>query len=252
MIGYLRFEIARMVRNRRYLFFTIGMPALFYLVFSQTGSNADAKIDGTTWGTYFMVSMAAFGALTAGFNAGGPRLAGERVSGWVRQLRITPLPGWAYVAVKVLTGVLMALPAIVVISAIAALDNHVSLAPTTWLQTVLALWAASIPFAALGVMFGFLINSETANPIMGIAMFLLAFFGGMFTPVQALPPHHGDDREVPADVLRRIDRLGARRRAGSGDGPRRRPGRLHRTVLAGSPLAVSSGSDQGDLSEDRR
>lgn len=187
MIGYLRFEIARMVRNRRYLFFTIGMPALFYLVFSQTGSNADAKIDGTTWGTYFMVSMAAFGALTAGFNAGGPRLAGERVSGWVRQLRITPLPGWAYVAVKVLTGVLMALPAIVVISAIAALDNHVSLAPTTWLQTVLALWAASIPFAALGVMFGFLINSETANPIMGIAMFLLAFFGGMFTPVQALP-----------------------------------------------------------------
>ena len=72
-----------------------------------------AHIAGTTWRTYFMVSMASFGAMVAALNAGGTRLAAERASGWTRQLRVTPLPAWSYVSTKIAASMVIVLPVIV-------------------------------------------------------------------------------------------------------------------------------------------
>ena len=50
-----------------------------------------SAIGGTTWKTYFMVSMAAYAAMVAALG-GAIVIARERSSGWTRQLRVTPLP----------------------------------------------------------------------------------------------------------------------------------------------------------------
>ncbi len=189
-LAYLLFEIRRMVRNKRYMLFTLGFPVLFYLLFLHvTGSSGpEARIAGTTWGAYYMVSMASFAAMIAGFNAGGPRLAGERASGWVRQLRVTPLPGWAYVTTKLSAGMVAALPALLLVEIVGAASGHVHLAGVVWLEISLVIWVGAIPFAALGVLLGFLVGSETSYPLTNAVVFLLAFFGGEFTPVKVLPP----------------------------------------------------------------
>ena len=50
---------------------------------------------------YYLVAMASFGALTAVLMGNSERIAKEREKGWVRQLRLTALPGHGYVIAKI-------------------------------------------------------------------------------------------------------------------------------------------------------
>ena len=106
LASFLAFELRRVLRSPGVLVWTLAFPVVFYLVnFANKTNNPGAeRWAGTTWAVYFMVSMCAWAAIAAASNAGGARLAAERASGWTRHLRLTPLPSWAYVAGKVLTG----------------------------------------------------------------------------------------------------------------------------------------------------
>jgi ABC-2 type transport system permease protein len=184
--GLLRFEVGRLLRNVRYVGISLGFPVLFYVLFLHNEHPA-AHIAGTTWRTYFMVSMASYGAMVASLNAGGTRLAAERASGWTRQLRVTPLPAWSYVTTKTAASMVIALPVVVVVEVTGLLLGGVHLGPATWAALTVVLWASALPFAALGVLVGFVASSETAYPLVTALMFLLSFFGGLFTPVADLP-----------------------------------------------------------------
>jgi len=184
--AFLRFEVLRLLRNVRYVGISVGFPVVFYVLFLHNEHPA-AHIAGTTWRTYFMVSMASFGAMVASLNAGGTRLAAERASGWTRQLRVTPLPAWSYVTTKIAASMVIALPVIAVVEATGLLLGGVHLAPATWAALTMVLWASALPFAALGVLVGFVASGETAYPLVTALMFLLSFFGGLFTPVRYLP-----------------------------------------------------------------
>lgn len=184
--SYLRFEVVRLVSNLRYVGISVGFPVVFYVLFLNN-EHPTAHIAGTNWKTYFMVSMASFAAMVASLNAGGTRLAAERASGWTRQLRVTPLPAWSYVATKVATSMVIALPVISLVELTGLLVGGVRLGLGTWATLTVVLWASALPFAALGVLVGFVASSETAYPLVTALMFLLSFFGGLFTPVADLP-----------------------------------------------------------------
>src|SRR5262245_32222868 len=128
--GYLRLELPRTLRNRRYLVLAIGFPVAFYLLFTRilTGGevlDADAR-------AFFMVSMAAYGAIGATLSVA-VRIAMERSSGWTRLLRVTPLPPIGYAITKLATAYLTALPAIILVMAAGVALNGVTLPASTWL-----------------------------------------------------------------------------------------------------------------------
>src|ERR1700686_2937082 len=113
LLAFGRFEVSRLLRSWRFLIITVGFPVIFYMLLLGD-RRAGKVIDGTvTWRVYLMVSMCSFGALVAALTAGGARLSAERASGWARQLRVTPLPAWSYVATKVTASMLVILPVIV-------------------------------------------------------------------------------------------------------------------------------------------
>ena len=62
---YYRLEVLRFVRDRVGLFFTVGIPLFMYLVFgaAQSFGKENAGHGNVTF--YIMVSMAAYGAVTA-------------------------------------------------------------------------------------------------------------------------------------------------------------------------------------------
>jgi ABC-2 type transport system permease protein len=131
--------------------------------------------------------MCSFGALVAALNAGGTRLSMERASGWARQLRITPLPSWSYVATKIVASMLVVLPVIILVEAVGAGFGDVRLSATTWIGLTLLLWVTSLPFAVLGVFIGFMVSPEAAFPVVTGLMFVLGYFGGLFNPVDEMP-----------------------------------------------------------------
>lgn len=187
LLGFGRFETARLVRNWKFLAITVGFPVIFYLLFLSDHS-AGRIIDGTVaWRTYLMVSMCAFGSLVAGLTATGGRLSGEWLAGWSRQLRVTPLPTWSYVTVKVIAAMVVVLPVVVLVEVVGASFGGVHLAAGSWLELTLLMWAASLPFVLLGVLIGLLVHPETAFPVVTGLMFVLGYFGGLFGPVHDMP-----------------------------------------------------------------
>jgi ABC-2 type transport system permease protein len=187
LLAYGRFELGRLVRSWKFLIITIGFPVIFYLLFLGD-RPAGEMVDGTvTWRVYLMVSMCSFGALVAALNAGGTRLSMERASGWARQLRVTPIPAWSYVGIKIVTGMLVALPVIVLVEIVGAGFGGVSLTAASWVGLTLLLWATSLTFVVLGVFVGFMVTAEAAFPVVTALMFVLGYFGGLFTPVDRMP-----------------------------------------------------------------
>jgi ABC-2 type transport system permease protein len=187
LLAFGRFEVGRLLRSWKFFAITVGFPVIFYVLFLGN-QTAGKVVDGTVpWRVYLMVSMCSFGALVAALNAGGARLSMERASGWARQLRVTPIPAWSYVTTKVVASMLVILPVIVIVEAVGASFGGVRLPAATWLGLTVLLWATSLPFAVLGVFIGFLVATEAAFPVVTGLMFVLGYFGGLFTPVDQMP-----------------------------------------------------------------
>ncbi|WP_225827268.1 ABC transporter permease [Streptomyces naphthomycinicus] len=181
-------ELVRALRNRKFLFFSVIYPSALFLLIA---GNADShtKIDGTglTLPTYMMVSMASFGALTAVLMGNSERIAKERESGWVRQLRLTTLPGRGYVLAKTASAAVVSLPSIVIVFLVAAVVKDVRLDAWQWLGLTGAIWAGSLVFAALGVAIGYLASGDAVRPITMITYFGLSMLGGLWMPTTTFP-----------------------------------------------------------------
>ncbi|MFF5311595.1 ABC transporter permease [Streptomyces massasporeus] len=188
MNSLIKLELARALRNRKFLFFSVIYPSVLFLI---TAGNADSttKVPGSglTLPTYMMVSMASFGALTAVLLGNSERIAREREGGWVRQLRLTTLPGRGYVLAKTASAAVVSLPSIVIVFAVAAAVKDVRLDAWQWLALTGAIWAGSLVFAALGVAIGYLATGDAVRPITMITYFGLSMLGGLWMPTTTFP-----------------------------------------------------------------
>lgn len=186
MIPYLKLEMLRTLRSGPYLIYTIGFPAIFYLLFT-TVMQTGPMDDGTEYAAYFMVSMGLYGSIGAGLTSVGARIAIERTRGWTRQLSLSPLRPRAYVAVKIVSAALLSAPVIVLIMLVGWLVNGVSLPWHTWLALLPAMIAGGLPFAALGVAIGYTFRDEVASMASLGLYFLLSMGGGLWMPATAFP-----------------------------------------------------------------
>jgi ABC-2 type transport system permease protein len=185
MIAFARFEIRRTLRDSRFLLFLVAMPALLYLLlagFTDSGSQ-----DGLPAPVAFMVAMMCYATIGAACYAIGPPLAAERARGWIRQLRIMPLAGTAWLAVKLLQGALLILPGVAVVAATAAITHSPGLTPARWAALTAVLLAGSLPFTVLGLVIGQALDGQTANSATLFTVLGLAFAGGLLIPDTQLP-----------------------------------------------------------------
>ncbi|GAA0839704.1 ABC transporter permease [Streptosporangium amethystogenes subsp. fukuiense] len=186
MPNYVKIEILRMLRNRRYIIFVVGFPVVFYLIFSGIwGAQTDSG--GVRAAVVLMVSMAAYGAIAACLMSTAVPWAQERQSGWLRQLQVTPLPGWAIIVTKLIASLLLVLPSMVLVCLAAVLTQGVRLPVGEWLVLIPALWIGAVPFAALGLLLGSLLPADAAQSAAMISTFGLAILGGLWFPVEIMP-----------------------------------------------------------------
>jgi ABC-2 type transport system permease protein len=187
MIPLLVFQVRRVARNRQFLIFTVLMPALFTVFFTKIfGGQAPNAAQYQDFAGYYMVSMMAYGGLGAALGAT-IRISFDRASGWLRQLRITPVPQTRIFAVDVVVGALLALPGLVVVALVGRFINHVQLGIGTWLALVGVLWAGSIAFVAFGLLIGLSLDEKAAGGAIGFVGVVLAALGGLWVPVEVFP-----------------------------------------------------------------
>lgn len=184
MIGltYIRFELLRTLRNRRFFVLSLGFPLVLYFLIAGASKGVQS-LGGTGISAplYFMAGLASFGTMSAMLSSGA-RIATERAAGWNRQLRISPLPPRTYFRAKVITSYMMALLSVAALYAAGAVLG-VSLSAREWLEMTGLLLVGLIPFAALGIALGHVLTPDSIGPAMGGGVSLLAFLGGTWFPL---------------------------------------------------------------------
>lgn len=186
MLAYLRLEVVRVLRDRRYLIMTVAVPIGLYLLFSAVFGKG-APINGLSVDVNTMVANAAFGAMGAVLGASGPRIAQERGGGWLRQLSVTPFPPFKLLAAKVIAAMTLGLPAVILVSLTAVALHGIRLGAWQWLAMVGLLWLGAAPFAALGMLIGRLSDGDAAYGVTSGIWFALAAPSGMWMPISILP-----------------------------------------------------------------
>jgi ABC-2 type transport system permease protein len=181
-LTYTRYELVRSFRNRRFFLFSLGFPLVLYFVIAgpQSGGENFAG-SGVSAALYYMTGLASFGTMMAMISNGG-RIAGERQAGWTRQLRVTPLSARAYLRAKVLTAYAMAMTAMILLF-ISGVILGVSLPASSWLEMTGLIIVGLMPFAALGIGLGHLMNVDSVGPVTGGLVSLLALVSGTWFPV---------------------------------------------------------------------
>src|SRR5918997_4199222 len=181
------FQLRRVGRNRQYLVFTVVLPALFTIFFTKIfGGMASGPGEYQRQAALYMVSMMAYGGLGAALGAT-IRISFDRASGWLRQLRITPVPQTQVFAVDVAVGALLTLPSLVVVALVGRFVNDVQLGLGSWVALVGVLWAGSIAFVALGLLIGLSLEERAAGGAMSSVGVVLALLGGLLAPVEVFP-----------------------------------------------------------------
>ena len=179
---YTRFELLRAFRNRRFFIFSFGFPiVLYFLIAAPQKSTHDLASTGISAPLYYMVGLASFGTM-ASMISSGARIAAERQAGWTRQLRITPLTPRDYFRAKVVAAYAMATTSLVLLY-VSGASLGVTLAARQWLSMTGLILVALLPFAALGITLGHLMNVDSIGPLTGGLVAILAFLSGTWFPL---------------------------------------------------------------------
>ena len=174
-------ELRRVLRDYVSMFFIAVLPAFFYLIFgaAQEFGREDAGNGNVTM--HVMISMAAYGAVTATTGIGG-MAAVERMQGWGRQLGLTPLRDSSFVLMKAVVAVVVAAIPITLIYLLGVLTGAEG-SGGAWLLSALIVLAGAAVFALYGLAFGLALRSEAAVGAASGSLVILAFMGNIFFPL---------------------------------------------------------------------
>ncbi len=176
-------ELMRLLRNRRYFIFTLAFPVVLYLLL---GKQVSGKAYGVGFAAYYMVAMSTFGAFSGALNGNAQRISQEKKEGWIRQLRLTPLPPNAYVVAKVLTSLATTVPSIIIVLILGRFYGNVHLPAWEWPVIAVVIWFGSTIFAALAVAIGYRFAPEQVQPVAFVVYFAFAILGGLWFPLSGV------------------------------------------------------------------
>ncbi|WKD60143.1 hypothetical protein CCICO_00400 [Corynebacterium ciconiae DSM 44920] len=178
---FLALNLSRVFTDKAGLFFSIALPVFFFLVFGAAQPFGDQPLHDGNITAYVMIGLAFYaGAVGAVGGAGATVLEG--LSGWNRQLALTPLSGRMLFAAQLAPVTLRALLPVVAVYITGALTGAEMPAAAWALSGVLCV-LVSIPFGFYGVAWAMVLRSTTSVAVSSASLVVLAFVGNLFTPL---------------------------------------------------------------------
>jgi ABC-2 type transport system permease protein len=180
-LTYAGLDLKRQLRDRMGMFFVVALPAFLFFVF---GIGDDEAYGSANVAMYVMVSMAAYGAVTATTTVAGAA-ATEQTMGWGRQVALTPLPSLVFVAIKTAVAMAVAAVPIALIYAFGAATGSSGNA-FDWLVSATTVWLGSAVFAVYGLAVCLVFKGENAAGIASGLIVIMSFLGNLFTPMDGI------------------------------------------------------------------
>ncbi len=179
-----KYEFLKLFRMRRYTLSVLGMPLMFYCFFAL-GMPASQSFHLPA---YLLATYGTFGVMSACFFGVGANLAHERSLGWLEMKRVSPVSSAAYLFGKIAANLVFCVAVELTLLTAGFLFGHVTLTLGEALGITAVLVAGAIPFAALGVALGYLIQASSAPATLNMINLPMAFCSGLWIPIMFLPP----------------------------------------------------------------
>lgn len=179
---YAAHDLKRLRRDLPTLFFSIGLPVIFYILFGAMQEYGEIEFNGSNVAALVMIGMALYAGATGAVGAAGSMVAENR-AGWGRQLALTPLRASQLGLANVLN---IAVRAILPIAAVFITGGltKATMQPDQWALSFLITAACAIPFGVYGMACAMLIPSENTVSIATSTIVILAFAGNVFMPLK--------------------------------------------------------------------
>jgi ABC-2 type transport system permease protein len=191
-----RMAIAVALRTPRTIIFTVAFPlvllVLFNSLFNQGGVNTTTLPNGATISAqaYFTAGIIAYSVALSTFTTLAVSLTTQRENGQLKRYRGTPMPPWTFIAAQIARASVQALAMTALLLAVAAVGYGVPIPASTFPAFLLYVVLGTSTLCSLGIaLSAFTPNADAASTIAPFTVVILAFFSGIWIPVDQLP--HG-------------------------------------------------------------
>ena len=184
MRSLMKVELILMKRQAAYYLLSIGLPSVFYLIFSgmMSGSATPTLVLQT-----YLFSMTVFSIMSSAFFSIPSTLQSDKTNNWQKMLQHSPVSMIEYYISKLFSALLIFLLSIVVVFSVGHFVRGVNLPAMDWLIIALIILFGSLVFIAMGVLVSLLPSAQLMSVVGNIAYMALAVLGGLWFPLTMFP-----------------------------------------------------------------
>lgn len=193
VLAQARLAVLVATRTPRTLIFTIAFPLVFLVLFNSifVGGNDTATLPNDiklSAQAYFTAGIVAYAVALSTFTTLAVSLTTQRENGQLKRYRGTPMPPWTFIAAQVLRATAQALAMTAVLLAVGAVAYGIPIPGSTFPAFVLYVVLGTATLCALGIaLSAFTPTPDAASTIAPFTVVMLAFFSGVWIPVEQLP-----------------------------------------------------------------
>lgn len=169
-------------------FFTIVFPLMLLVLFIAIFGNEEIEALGVTTAQFYVPGLGVFAAVSATYTNLAINTAISRDSGILKRVRGTPIPPWAYITGKIISGIWLALLSLSLMMLVGIVFYGIELIPRTILAAFVTFIVGVACFSALGMLVAALSPSgDTAPAITNATLLPIAFISDVFLPLDSPP-----------------------------------------------------------------
>jgi len=186
LLAQTRCEILMRWRVPAFSVTNLVLPIVFFVFFGLPVAHL-TRGDGVSLGAYLLASFGAYAVgnvMVYGFGIG---VANERGMKVDRLMRASPLPPLVFMLAKVVTALVFAFLALVLLIGFGIVAGGIHQTPAVWATIIGRLLAGSLPFIALGFAIGYWSGPHAAPAVANLIYLPLSFASGLFVPLNQLP-----------------------------------------------------------------
>lgn len=183
MRSLMKVELILMKRQAAYYLLSIGLPSVFYLIFSGVMSSDTP----TSVLRLYLFSMTVFSIMSSAFFSIPSSLQSDKTNNWQKMLQHSPVSMIEYYISKLFSALLTFLLSIVVVFSVGHFVRGVNLPAMDWLIIALIILFGSLVFIAMGVLVSLLPSAQLMSVVGNIAYMALAVLGGLWFPLTMFP-----------------------------------------------------------------
>lgn len=193
------FEQARMavkvaLRTPRTIIFTVAFPlvllVLFNSLFDHGGRETTTLPNGVVISAqaYFTAGIVAYSVALSTFTTLAVSLTTQRENGQLKRYRGTPMPPWTFIAGQIVRATAQGLVMTTLLLGLAAIAYGVPIPASTFPAFLLYVVLGTATLCSLGIaLSAFTPTPDAASTIAPFTVVMLAFFSGIWIPVDQLP-----------------------------------------------------------------